>query len=110
MVNETATLKIHPEGVFIPWKVLAERGLCRSAIERGFDSHRSLILAAQKILEQNVTQENRTLVAELFRAMVAIRKANGTPSRAQTGRFLRAKDRLCETPEGAELFRAVCVR
>jgi hypothetical protein len=42
MTDQTATLKIHPEGVFIPWKLLTARGLRRSAIERGFDSHRSL--------------------------------------------------------------------
>lgn len=107
MVNETATIKVHPGGVFIPWKVLAERGLCRSAIERGFDSHRSLILAAQEIMSQLVTEKNHRLVLRLWRAMLAIRKAS-EPSHAQTGRFLRIRDALCETPEGCELFRAMC--
>lgn len=107
MANETATIKVTSEGVLVPWNLLAERGLRRSAIERGFDSHRSLLVAAQEIMSQLVTKKNHRLVRRLWRAMLAIRKAP-VPTHAQTSRFFRVKDALCETPEGCELFRAMC--
>jgi hypothetical protein len=58
-------------------------------------------------MSQLVTEKNRRLLLRLWRAMLAIRKVP-EPTHAQTGRFFRLKDALCETPEGTELFRVMC--
>ena len=57
-------------------------------------------------MSRKLGEKNRKLLVELYEAMLALRQT-ATPSEAQTERLLRVRDRLCETVEACELFRAI---